>query len=118
MKILVAEDNHFYRRMLEATLTEWGYKVLATDDGLAAWQILQQKDAPRLAILDWMMPGMEGPQICRQLRKCADRPYIYIVLLTAKNEKQDLIAALQASPYRDIDIEPERYRLPVRDFSL
>ncbi|HEV3263488.1 MAG TPA: response regulator [Gemmataceae bacterium] len=95
MKILVAEDNHFYRRMLEATLTEWGYQVLATDEGLAAWQVLQQKDAPKLAILDWMMPGMDGLELCRKVRGVSRPEPTYIILLTAKGGRENIIAGLE-----------------------
>jgi two-component system cell cycle response regulator len=96
MRILIAEDELVQQRLIEKWLEKWGHEVVVANDGTEAWSVLQADNPPMLAILDWMMPGMEGPQICRQLRKCADRPYIYTVLLTAKNEKRDVIAALQA----------------------
>jgi len=95
MKILVAEDNHFYRRMLEATLSEWGYQVLAAEEGLAAWQVLQQKDAPKLAILDWMMPGLDGLELCRKVRALSRPEPTYIILLTAKGGRENIIAGLE-----------------------
>ena len=66
VKILIAEDDMVSRRLLEATLIKWGYEVVVTCDGTAAWEVLQRADAPPLAILDWMMPGMDGIEVCRQ----------------------------------------------------
>ena len=68
MKILIAEDNLLYRLALQATLTEWGYEVVAVADGLAAYAALQGPDAPKVALLDWMMPGLEGVEVCRKVR--------------------------------------------------
>src|SRR5437867_2061436 len=96
MRILIAEDEPVQQRLIEKWLAKWGHEVVVASDGTEAWSVLQADNPPMLAILDWMMPGMEGPQICGELRKCVNRPYIYTVLLTAKNEKGDVIAALQA----------------------
>lgn len=96
LKILIAEDDPVSRRLLEATLNKWGYSVIICADGHMAWQALQQPDAPSLAILDWMMPGMDGVQVCREVRKRDTEPYIYLILLTAKNQKADIIAGLAA----------------------
>ncbi len=96
MKILIAEDDPVSRRLLEATLTKWGYEVTACADGNMAWQALQRSDAPTLAILDWMMPGMDGVQVCREVRKRANEPYTYLLLLTAKNQMSDIITGLEA----------------------
>jgi two-component system cell cycle response regulator len=94
--ILIAEDDAVFRRILEAWLGKWGYAVTATSDGQQAWQILQKEDAPKLAILDWMMPGMYGTELCRKLRSLGPTPYRYLLLLTAKTDKQDVIAGLEA----------------------
>jgi len=96
MKILVAEDNSVSRRMLEALLSKCGYEVAVTTDGAQAWKILQGDDAPRLALLDWMMPELAGVDICRSIRQRVGRPYVYVVVLTGKNRKQDLLEALEA----------------------
>jgi two-component system cell cycle response regulator len=96
LKILIAEDDPVSRRLLEATLNKWGYSVITCVDGQMAWQALQQPDAPSLAILDWMMPEMDGVQVCREVRKRPTEPYIYLILLTAKNQKADIIAGLAA----------------------
>lgn len=96
MRILVAEDDPVTRRLLQGLLEKWGHKVVATTNGLAALNILQSEDAPQLAVLDWMMPGIDGLEICRHIRQRAVAPYIYILLLTGKSEKQDMIAAMDA----------------------
>jgi diguanylate cyclase (GGDEF)-like protein len=96
LKVLIAEDDPVSRRLLEATLSKWGYEVLACADGGEAWQILQQSDPPSLAILDWMMPRMDGVQVCREVRKRAAEPYVYLILLTARNQKADVITGLEA----------------------
>lgn len=96
MKVLVAEDDATSRRILKAMLTKWGYEVVAASDGVEALQALQEEDAPRLAILDWMMPGMDGVQVCREIRRRGQEPYIYILLLTARNRKEDLIEGMDA----------------------
>lgn len=96
MKILVAEDESVTRGGIVALLKKWGYEVLATDNGLAAWHALQEPDAPRLAIVDWMMPGMDGVQLCKTVRQLMPEPYIYILLLTARYEQEDIIRGLDA----------------------
>lgn len=96
MKILIAEDDPVSRRLLEATLIKWGYEVVVTDDGAEAWEALQQADAPSVAILDWMMPHLDGVAICRKLRERENSAYTYILLLTAKGSKSDIAAGLEA----------------------
>ena len=96
MKVLIAEDDPVSRRLLETTLSKWGYNVLACADGGEAWRILQQSEPPSLAILDWMMPRMDGVQVCREVRKRAAEPYVYLILLTARNQKTDIITGLEA----------------------
>lgn len=96
MKILIAEDDPVSRRLLEVTLRKWGYDVVVCADGSSAWQMLQQPDAPFLAILDWMMPGMDGVQVCREVRMRETEPYVYLILLTAKHQKNDVITGLEA----------------------
>lgn len=95
-RILIAEDDPVSRRMLEAFLQKWGYQVVAAADGLDALRILESEDAPELAVLDWMMPGLEGPEVCRRVRAHPDRPYVYILLLTARSQKDDLLRGLES----------------------
>jgi len=96
MRILVAEDDPSLRRLLEEILARWGYEVVSVASGGEAWQVLQSEDAPRLAVLDWMMPGMDGVEICRRVRKELPEPYIYLLLLTAHHREDGLVTAMEA----------------------
>ena len=96
MKILIAEDDVISRRLLETTLIKWGYEVVVTCDGTAAWEVLQSADAPPLAILDWMMPGMDGIEVCRRVRRTATPPPPYLILLTAKGRREDIVTGLRS----------------------
>jgi diguanylate cyclase (GGDEF)-like protein len=96
MKILVADDDDVSRRVLEAMLVKWGYEVVTASDGAEAWEVLQDSDAPQLAILDWVMPNMDGPDVCKEVRAHPEIPYVYILLLTGRNLERDLIEGLEA----------------------
>jgi two-component system cell cycle response regulator len=96
MKILAAEDNLVFQSMLRTMLTKWGYDVTIARNGVEAWQALQSEDSPRLAILDWMMPGMDGVEVCRRVRAADREPYIYILLLTGRTDSQDLVEGMDA----------------------
>ncbi len=96
MRVLVAEDDLTTRRMLEALLGKWGYEAVGACDGNEAWQILQDAEPPRLAILDWMMPGLDGVELCHRLRKRAGVSYVYVILVTCRNEKGDVIQGLDS----------------------
>ena len=96
MKILIAEDDMVSRVLLEATLIKWGYEVTVACDGVAAWELLQSDDPPPLAILDWMMPGLDGLQICRKIRDIPTTTPPYLILLTAKGRREDIVTGLQA----------------------
>jgi diguanylate cyclase (GGDEF)-like protein len=95
MKILLAEDDPVSLRMLESFLEKWGFDVIATRDGRAALQALQAEDAPGLAILDWIMPEMDGVEVCRALRKVKREHYIYIILLSAKGQKENIVEGIE-----------------------
>lgn len=94
IRILVAEDDPVSRELICARLTKWGYEVVATGDGTEAMMALRKRDAPSLAILDWMMPGMDGAEICRRTRE-ADRT-LYAIMLTARGSKENVIEGLAA----------------------
>ncbi len=96
MRILIAEDDVVSRRLLETTLTKWGYEVISTTDGIQALDALSQPDAPSLAILDWMMPGLDGAEVCRRARSLGTDRLLYIILLTAKGRKEDIVQGLTA----------------------
>lgn len=122
MKVLLAEDEPVTRRLLVHTLESFGHDVLEVADGNHAWQALTAEDAPRLAVLDWSMPGMDGPEICRLLQARGRGPYTYVLLLTSRQEKQDLVRGLDsgASDFlsKPIDREVLRARLRVGERML
>jgi two-component system, cell cycle response regulator len=96
MKVLIADDETVSLRLLESSLRRWGYDVVVAKDGLEASQILLSPDSPKLAVLDWMMPGMDGIQLCQEIRRNKPEPYTYILLLTGKRAQDDVIAGLDA----------------------
>ncbi len=96
LKVLAAEDNPVIQTVLQTMLTWWGYQPVIARDGLEAWRILQSENAPRLALLDWMMPGIDGVELCRRLRASAREPYTYILLLTARTDSRDLVEGMEA----------------------
>jgi diguanylate cyclase (GGDEF)-like protein len=96
MKILIAEDDRLSRRILETVLAEAGYEVVMAYDGREALRMLQAPGAPQVAILDWMMPVMDGIQVCQEVRRWAQQPYIYMLILTSRDRKQDVIEGLDA----------------------
>ena len=114
MRILIADDDPVPRRMLESILKKWDYEVVVAADGAQAWEILQEKDAPPIAILDWLMPEMDGVEVCRKMRGRTDVPYVYFILLTSKDRKEDIIEGMEAGA-DDYIIKPyESHRLQVR----
>lgn len=116
VRILIAEDDRLNRRLLEVSLTDWGYEVTAAADGAEAWEVLQGDDAPPLAILDWMMPGLDGPQVCERVRAMAEPRLTYIILLTVRDEVQDVVAGLEAGAddYMIKPFDPLELRTRVR----
>ncbi len=96
MRILVAEDECVTQRILQALLRNWGDEVVSVSDGSAAWEVLDRPDAPRLALVDWMMPGLDGLEICQRLRSAQNRPYTYVLIITSRNHSDDLVRALEA----------------------
>ena len=114
MKILVAEDNAVSRRVVETKLTKWGHEVLCATNGTEAWEILQANDAPPIAILDWMMPGIDGVELCRRVRERTNQLYTYIIILTAKDGKEDVIKAMDAGADDYIIKPPDHSELQAR----
>jgi sigma-B regulation protein RsbU (phosphoserine phosphatase) len=96
MRALIAEDNATTRLLLESTMIDWGYDVIATSDGVEAWQALQHAEIPELVLLDWKMPGMDGIQVCRQFRQLPGAHAAHVMLVTARGSKDDIVAGLEA----------------------
>ena len=116
MRVLIAEDDRVSRRLLEATLVKWGYEVVPTVDGNGAWQALQLQHAPPLAILDWAMPGLDGLEVCRKVRRASDSQLPYIILLTAREGKPKIVEGLDAGAddYVTKPFDPEELRARIR----
>jgi sigma-B regulation protein RsbU (phosphoserine phosphatase) len=96
MKVLIAEDDPISSRLLAATLTTFGFEVVCAVNGAEAWAILQSVDSPSLAILDWMMPELQGVEVCRRVRQIPTATPPYLILLTAKSEKSDVVIGLDS----------------------
>jgi two-component system cell cycle response regulator len=96
VRILIADDDALSKRLLEKALACAGYEVTAVADGRHAVECLSQPDAPRLALLDWMMPELDGPGVCREIRKLREQSYVYMILLTSRESKEDIVAGLES----------------------
>jgi diguanylate cyclase (GGDEF)-like protein len=116
LKVLIADDNSVSLLLLERLLSKWGYEVIQASDGARAWEILQKEDPPRLVILDGMMPEMSGPEVCCKARKRVASAYAYILLVSAKEDKQDVIQGLEAGAddYLTKPFFPEELRARLR----
>jgi len=117
MRILIADDSIVSRHLLEATLRKWGYEVVVASDGTEAWNVLQGENPPRLAILDWVMPGLTGPEVCSRVRETSkneDLNYTYIVLLSSKSQRDDLIEGLEAGADDYLTKPFDQHELKVR----
>jgi two-component system, cell cycle response regulator len=115
VRILIADDEDGTRLKLETLLEKLGYEVVVARDGTEAWELLQRDDAPALALLDWLMPGLDGVEVCRRVRRSGRLTYVYIVMLTVKGQKQDLVAGMEAGAddylSKPFDVEELRVRL-------
>jgi two-component system, cell cycle response regulator len=117
MRILIADDSIVSRHLLDATLRKWGYDVVIACDGAEAWNLLQTEDAPKVAILDWVMPGLTGPEVCKRLREHAkdqDSDYTYILLLTSKSQREDLIEGMESGADDYLTKPFDQHELKVR----
>ncbi len=117
MKVLVADDNPMFRLLLEKYVRGWGYEVVTADNGDKAWNILIGEHPPRVALLDWQMPGLEGVEICRRLKKNLNLPFVYTIMLTGRDTKEDMVVGLDsgADDYlsKPVDAKVLRSRLTV-----
>jgi len=96
MRVLIADDDAMTRRLLQETLEQAGYEAIVVENGHAALECLSSKAGPRLALLDWLMPGVNGLEVCRKIRRRSEYPYIYMILLTARTSKEDVVRGLEA----------------------
>jgi phosphoserine phosphatase RsbU/P len=116
VRVLIAEDAVVPRRILQAALTDWGHEVVVTVNGLEAWAALQRPDAPKLVVLDWVMPGLDGPDVCAKLRAAPTHEPAYVILLTGRDAKEDIVAGLRAgaNDYVTKPFDPEELRARIR----
>lgn len=112
MKVLIAEDDRISRRLLEMTLERLNFEVVVTENGAQALRALSVADAPQVAILDWMMPEMDGIEVCRELRSQLREKYTYIIFLTARGQTKDIVTALEsgADDYLIKPFDPQELR--------
>jgi DNA-binding response OmpR family regulator len=96
VRVLIADDNPVLLNVLQVMLVSWGYDVSVAHDGDEAWRLLQADECPSVAILDWMMPGLSGIEVCQRVRASSFGCLTYILILTAKTGSQDLLAAMDA----------------------
>jgi len=116
MRVLIAEDDPVSKGLLTASLTKAGYEVVSAEDGQQAWRMLQTPESPRLAVLDWMMPSLDGVEICRRLRRIEGGEFFYMILLTTKNLQEEIVEGLEAGAddYLTKPYDPHELRLRVR----
>lgn len=124
MQVMVAEDDQISRKVVKSLLKKWGFEAIEVEDGDQAWQILQADDTPRLILADWMMPGIDGLELCRRLRAKSESSYHYIILLTSRDSKEDILGGLNAGaddyitkPFMPQELEM-RLRIGVRILAL
>lgn len=116
MRILIADDETMSRRLLQKTMERAGYEVTAVEDGRHAAEELCKPDGPKLALLDWMMPELDGPGVCREVRKKKEHSYVYMILLTSKEKKENVVAGLEsgADDYLTKPFHPEELKARLR----
>jgi CheY-like chemotaxis protein len=96
MRVLIADDDVVSRRVLEIMVSRWGYEVVSAGDGETAWQALQQEPVPQIALLDWVMPGLDGIEICQRAREVQRSEPVYLIMLSARSSQEDVLAGFDA----------------------
>jgi DNA-binding response OmpR family regulator len=116
VKLLIADDDPLSLRMLEGLAAGWGFDVVTARDGLTACRLLEADDGPRLAVLDWVMPGMDGPDVCRKLREKPTQDPPYLILLTARDAKADIVQGLRggANDYVTKPFDPDELQARIQ----
>jgi len=112
VRILIADDDRMSTMMLGRTLEQWGFEVVVANDGVSAWERIIGNEPPSLAIVDWMMPGLDGIELCRRIRATTLPSPVYLILLTARTSRQDLVAGLEAGAddYLTKPFDPDELR--------
>ena len=115
MRILIAEDEPTNRLLLEVSVRKWGHEPVVATDGCEAWELLQSPDAPAIALLDWMMPGIDGVEICRRLRAGREPRMVYVIMVTTHTQPGDIVAGLEAGAddYVTKPFDPHELRVHV-----
>ncbi|MEM6364834.1 MAG: response regulator, partial [Planctomycetota bacterium] len=96
MRLLIADDNPVWRKLILAAAEPWGYRITVAENGREALEVLHSDDPPRLALLDWQMPKLDGIEVCRRIKRDPDHPFTYILLLTSRDRQEDMIEGLDA----------------------
>ncbi|MEM1024886.1 MAG: response regulator transcription factor [Myxococcota bacterium] len=96
MKVLVADDDAVQQKLMERKLSEWGFDFVTVSDGTAAWDYMRHSEEPLIALLDWVMPGFQGPELCQRARALLPESRIHLILLTSRDEQADVVEGLQA----------------------
>jgi DNA-binding response OmpR family regulator len=124
MQVLLADDDPIFRNLAKCLLEEWGFTVLLASDGAEAWSILERSDAPDLVILDWMMPEMDGYEVCRKIRQTKATRLPYVLLITGKRTREEILNILVAGaddyilkPFEPLDLKV-RLRTAIRVLEL
>jgi DNA-binding response OmpR family regulator len=112
MRILIAEDDRATARLLSASVASWGFEVIAVEDGISAVKAFEQDPTPHLVLLDWMLPGLDGPEVCRKIRELRGDAPPHIILLTSRSGRTDVVAGLEAGAddYLVKPFDPEELR--------
>ena len=116
MRVLVADDDPVGAVLLRRTLERWGLDVRLASNGEDAWQLIREDDQLRMAILDWMMPGITGVELCRRIREDESRAHLHVILLTSRDTRSDVVVGLDsgADDYLIKPFDPEELRARVR----
>lgn len=115
MKVLIADDDRMSAAMLQRTLEGWSLDVVVAPDGAKAWEAIQQDASIALAIVDWVMPSIEGPELCRRIRRDEAHAHIYVLLVTSRDSRSDIVSGMEAGAddYLTKPIDPDEFRVRV-----